>query len=116
MGLLETAAATLVDGERRINAAARNVNNVNTPGYKREATFSQILATTSIPASPALLKVCTPVTPDDVVNVVVEPASLKTKVVVPPCTSVLNVSRPSPSQMKLSIASPCALRWSNRPA
>lgn len=43
MGLLETAAATLIGGERRIDTAARNVTNVNTPGYKREISYSQIL-------------------------------------------------------------------------
>lgn len=43
MGLLETVAATLIGGERRIETAARNVTNVNTPGYKREVAFTQLI-------------------------------------------------------------------------
>ena len=43
MGLLETAAATLVGGERRIETAARNITNANTAGYKREVAFTQLL-------------------------------------------------------------------------
>lgn len=43
MGLLETAAATLMGGERRIETTARNVTNVNTPGYKREIAFTELL-------------------------------------------------------------------------
>ncbi|WP_432200673.1 flagellar hook-basal body complex protein [Erythrobacter sp. W53] len=42
MGLHETAAATLLGGERRIETAARNVTNANTPGYKREIAYSEI--------------------------------------------------------------------------
>lgn len=43
MGLLETAAATLIGGEQTIAAAARNVTNVNTPGYKREISFTTLV-------------------------------------------------------------------------
>lgn len=42
MGLLETAAATLLGGERRTEIAARNVTNANTPGYKREIAYSEV--------------------------------------------------------------------------
>lgn len=42
MGLLETAAATLIGGERSISAAARNVTNANTPGYKREVSYTEL--------------------------------------------------------------------------
>ena len=42
MGLLETAAATLIGGERRVETAARNVTNVNTPGYKREIAYTEL--------------------------------------------------------------------------
>ncbi len=44
MGLLETAAATLIGGERKIDVAARNVTNVNTPAYKREVSFTSLIA------------------------------------------------------------------------
>ncbi|GAA4044678.1 flagellar hook-basal body complex protein [Parerythrobacter jejuensis] len=43
MGLLETAAATLIGGERRVETAARNVTNVNTPGYKREIAYTELI-------------------------------------------------------------------------
>ena len=43
MGLLETAAATLVSGERRIEVTARNITNANTPGYKREVAFTELV-------------------------------------------------------------------------
>jgi flagellar basal body rod protein FlgG len=46
MGLLETAAATLVGGERTIEVTARNVTNVNTPGYKREISFTTLVSDT----------------------------------------------------------------------
>lgn len=42
MGLLETAAAALIGGERRTEVAARNVSNINTPGYKREIAYVDI--------------------------------------------------------------------------
>ena len=44
MGLLETAAATLIGGERRIEISSRNVTNVNSPGFKREIAFTELLA------------------------------------------------------------------------
>ena len=49
MGLLETAAATLIGGERRIDTAARNVTNANTPGYKREVSYAQVTQSTDEP-------------------------------------------------------------------
>ena len=42
MGLLETASASLIAGERRLDTIARNITNVSTPGYKREISFSEI--------------------------------------------------------------------------
>lgn len=42
MGLLETAAATLIGGERSISVAARNVTNANTAGYKREVSYTEL--------------------------------------------------------------------------
>lgn len=42
MGLLETAATTMVGGERRIASAARNITNANTPGYKREIAYVEV--------------------------------------------------------------------------
>lgn len=48
MSLLETAAATLIGGERRIETSARNVTNVNTPGFKREIAFTELLASPEI--------------------------------------------------------------------
>lgn len=42
MGLLETAAAALIGGERRIEVAARNITNINTPGYKREIAYADV--------------------------------------------------------------------------
>lgn len=53
MGLLETAAATLMGGERRIETTARNVTNVNTPGYKREIAFTELLGANAGPAQQA---------------------------------------------------------------
>lgn len=44
MGLLETGAAALIGGELRTAVAARNIANVQTPGYKREVSFSEIAA------------------------------------------------------------------------
>ena len=44
MGLLETAAATLIGAERRTEIAARNISNAQTPGYKREVAYSEIVA------------------------------------------------------------------------
>lgn len=51
MGLLETAAATLMGGERRIETAARNVTNANTPGYKREIAYSEIVEKSGVQAT-----------------------------------------------------------------
>lgn len=48
MSLLETAAATLIGGERRIETSARNVTNVNTPGFKREVAFTELLSSPEI--------------------------------------------------------------------
>lgn len=45
MGLLETGASALVGGELRTATAARNIANVQTPGYKREVSFSEVSAT-----------------------------------------------------------------------
>jgi flagellar basal body rod protein FlgG len=45
MGLLETAAAALIGGERRTEVAARNVTNINTPGYKREIAYADVAST-----------------------------------------------------------------------
>lgn len=42
MGLLETAASALVAVERRTEIAARNISNIQTPGYKREVAYSVI--------------------------------------------------------------------------
>lgn len=47
MGLLETAAASLVAGERRLETVARNITNADTPGYKREVAYSEIAASNS---------------------------------------------------------------------
>lgn len=44
MGLLETAAVALKGGEQRTAIAARNIANAQTPGYKREIAFDQVLA------------------------------------------------------------------------
>ncbi len=41
MGLLQTAAATLIGGERRTEIAARNISNVQTPGFKREIAYAE---------------------------------------------------------------------------
>lgn len=41
MGLLETAAAALIGGERRTEIVARNISNVQTPGYKREIAYAE---------------------------------------------------------------------------
>ncbi|MGQ7829972.1 flagellar hook-basal body complex protein [Altererythrobacter sp. Z27] len=53
MGLLETAAATLIGGERRVETCARNITNVNTPGYKREVAFTQLLGGSGVPVRQA---------------------------------------------------------------
>lgn len=44
MGLLGTAVAALIGGERRTEVIARNVTNINTPGYKREIAYSDVAA------------------------------------------------------------------------
>ena len=44
MGLLETAAAALIGAERRNEIAARNISNAQTPGYKREVSYTEIVA------------------------------------------------------------------------
>lgn len=41
MSLLSTAVAALTGAERRVEIAARNVANANTPGYKREIAFAE---------------------------------------------------------------------------
>lgn len=46
MGLLETAASALVAVERRTEIAARNISNAQTPGYKREVAYAEIVAAT----------------------------------------------------------------------
>lgn len=46
MGLLETAASALLAVERRTEIAARNISNAQTPGYKREVAYAEIVAAT----------------------------------------------------------------------
>lgn len=40
MGLFELASATMRNGERRVELAAQNVANIETPGYKSQVAFS----------------------------------------------------------------------------
>lgn len=54
MGLLETAAAALIGGERRIETSARNITNINTPGYKRHVSFTQAINSGDLQAQPVL--------------------------------------------------------------
>lgn len=42
MGLLEIASATMRGGERRIEIAAQNTVNAETPGYKAQIAFSEV--------------------------------------------------------------------------
>jgi flagellar basal body rod protein FlgG len=44
MGLLEIASATMRGGERRIEIAAQNTVNAETPGYKAQIAFSEVQA------------------------------------------------------------------------
>ncbi|MEM1051294.1 MAG: flagellar basal body rod C-terminal domain-containing protein [Pseudomonadota bacterium] len=44
MGLLEIASATMRGGERRIEIAAQNTVNAETPGYKAQIAFSEVEA------------------------------------------------------------------------
>lgn len=42
-GLMESASAILASSERRVEAAAQNVSNASTPGYKKQVAFAQTL-------------------------------------------------------------------------
>ena len=42
MGLLEIASATMRNGERRVEIAAQNAVNTETPGYKAQVAFNEI--------------------------------------------------------------------------
>jgi flagellar basal-body rod protein FlgF len=42
-GIIESAAAILSASERRLETAANNVSNLSTPGYKRQASFVDML-------------------------------------------------------------------------
>lgn len=44
MGLLEIASATLRNGEQRVEIAAQNTVNAETPGYKAQVSFNEIQA------------------------------------------------------------------------
>lgn len=44
-GLVDSAAAILASAERRLEAAAQNVANASTPGFKRQASFAEALGT-----------------------------------------------------------------------
>ena len=44
MGLLEIASATMRGGERRVEIAAQNTVNAETPGYKAQVAFNEIQA------------------------------------------------------------------------
>lgn len=46
MGLLEAAAAAVTGAENRIEIASRNISNIQTPGYKREIAFTEIVGRT----------------------------------------------------------------------
>lgn len=43
MGLIEAAGAAITGAERRIEIASSNIANIQTPGYKREISYSEIL-------------------------------------------------------------------------
>ncbi len=42
MGLIEAATAAITGAERRIEVASKNIANVQTPGYKREISYTEI--------------------------------------------------------------------------
>lgn len=44
-GLVDSAAAILSNGEKRLQAISQNISNAATPGYKRQIAFSQLLET-----------------------------------------------------------------------
>ena len=44
MGLSQTAAIALINSEQRTAIAARNIANAQTPGYKREIAFDELVA------------------------------------------------------------------------
>ncbi|MGC1470873.1 MAG: flagellar hook basal-body protein [Sphingorhabdus sp.] len=44
-GLVDSAAAILSNGEKRLQAISQNISNAGTPGYKRQIAFSQLLET-----------------------------------------------------------------------
>lgn len=43
MGLLEAAAAAITGAERRIEVASRNIANAQTPGYRREISYTELV-------------------------------------------------------------------------
>lgn len=43
MGLIEAATAAITGAERRIEVASKNIANVQTPGYKREIPYTEII-------------------------------------------------------------------------
>lgn len=43
MGLIEAATAAITGAERRIEVASKNIANVQTPGYKREIPYTEIV-------------------------------------------------------------------------
>lgn len=45
MGLIEAATAAIAGAERRIEVASKNIANVQTPGYKREIPYTEIVNT-----------------------------------------------------------------------
>lgn len=62
MGLLETASSALVAVERRTEIAARNIANVQTPGYKREIAYAEIVAATQSTSNAMATTAALPVT------------------------------------------------------
>jgi flagellar basal-body rod protein FlgF len=62
MGLLETAASALVAVERRTEIAARNIANAQTPGYKREIAYAEIVAATQSTSNAVATAAALPVT------------------------------------------------------
>lgn len=46
-GLIESASGILAASEQRVEAAAQNVSNASTPGYKRQITFAETLMRTA---------------------------------------------------------------------
>lgn len=42
-GLLESAAAILSNGEKRLQVISQNISNASTPGYKRQISFSSLI-------------------------------------------------------------------------